>query len=54
MVHALEEVWRVLVPAGELINLRPVSSPWPVEVLINECLCRVRSTMLIAAYRKLG
>ena len=32
MVHALEEIRRVLVPAGLLIDLRPVADRWPVEV----------------------
>ncbi len=33
MVHALNEIWRVLVPAGILIDLRPLSDRWPVEVI---------------------
>ena len=32
MVHALEEVWRVLVPEGILIDLRPLADRWRVEV----------------------
>jgi hypothetical protein len=35
MVHALEEVWRVLVSGGRLVDLRPIASNWPVEVLID-------------------
>jgi len=33
MVHALSEIRRVLVPNGILIDLRPVLSHWPVEVV---------------------
>jgi hypothetical protein len=32
MVHALNEIWRVLVPGGLLIDLRPVLDRWPIEV----------------------
>ncbi len=32
MVHALAETWRVLKPGGRLIDLRPYSSGWPLEV----------------------
>lgn len=32
MVHALEEVRRVLVPDGVLIDLRPLADRWRVEV----------------------
>ena len=32
MVHALDEVRRVLVPAGILIDIRPLSGRWPIEV----------------------
>ena len=32
MVHALNEIRRVLVPDGILIDLRPVTDRWPVEV----------------------
>lgn len=32
MVHALEELERVLVPRGPLIDLRPVLQRWPVEI----------------------
>lgn len=32
MVHALEEIKRVLVPSGVLIDLRPLLGGWPVEV----------------------
>ena len=33
MVHALKEIWRVLVPNGQVIDLRPVSENAPVEVV---------------------
>ena len=33
MVHALEEIRRVLIPGGLLIDLRPLSDSWPVEVV---------------------
>lgn len=33
MVHALEEVRRVLVPDGVLIDLRPLADRWRVEVV---------------------
>ena len=32
MVHALDEIRRVLVPAGILIDLRPLEDKWRVEV----------------------
>jgi SAM-dependent methyltransferase len=32
MVHALEEVRRVLKPGGILIDIRPLSGAWPIEV----------------------
>ena len=32
MVHALNEMRRVLVPRGVLIDLRPISDQWRVEV----------------------
>jgi hypothetical protein len=32
MVHALDEIRRVLVPGGMLIDLRPVLDRWPIEV----------------------
>ena len=33
MVHALSEIRRVLLPNGVLIDLRPVLSSWPIEVV---------------------
>lgn len=33
MVHALEEIQRVLKPNGVLIDLRPLESNWKVEVV---------------------
>lgn len=32
MVHALDEIRRVLVPNGILIDIRPLADRWPVEV----------------------
>jgi SAM-dependent methyltransferase len=32
MVHALEEVHRVLAPNGILLDIRPLADRWPVEV----------------------
>jgi hypothetical protein len=32
MVHALDEIHRVLVPSGILIDLRPLLDRWPLEV----------------------
>ena len=33
MVHALEEIRRILLPDGILIDLRPLADRWPVEVV---------------------
>ena len=33
MVHALAESWRVLKVGGRLIDLRPYSSGWPLEIV---------------------
>ncbi len=33
MVHALEEIRRVLMPGAILIDIRPLSDRWPVEVV---------------------
>lgn len=33
MVHALDEIRRVLVPGGILIDIRPLAERWPVEVI---------------------
>jgi hypothetical protein len=33
MVHALSEIRRILVPNGVLIDLRPMLSSWPIEVV---------------------
>jgi hypothetical protein len=32
MVHALEEIHRVLAPTGTLLDLRPLADRWPVEI----------------------
>jgi hypothetical protein len=36
MVHALNEIRRVLVNSGSLIDLRPLLDNWPVEVTSND------------------
>lgn len=33
MVHALQEAWRVLIPEGILIDIRPLAESWPIEVV---------------------
>lgn len=33
MVHALAESWRILRSGGRLIDLRPMASGWPVEIV---------------------
>ncbi len=40
MVHALKEIWRVLVPGGLLLDLRPLCASWPVEVVAGERVMR--------------
>ncbi len=36
MVHALDEAWRVLVPHGILVDLRPYSAGIPLEYVLPE------------------
>ncbi len=36
MVHALEQVWRVLAPGGWMLDLRPLSADWPLEVIVAD------------------
>jgi hypothetical protein len=36
MVHALKQLWRVLVPHGSLIDLRPLAQNPPVEIVVGE------------------
>jgi hypothetical protein len=38
MVHALHEAWRVLVPKGLLIDLRPYNVDAPIEVVSREAV----------------
>ena len=40
MVHALKEIWRVLVPDGILIDMRPVVENRDVEVVTGEQVVR--------------
>lgn len=35
-MHALRDVWRVLVPSGVLIDFRPIGSAWPLEIVSGE------------------
>jgi hypothetical protein len=35
MVHALEQIWKALRPGGLLIDVRPVSARWPMEILAS-------------------
>jgi hypothetical protein len=35
MVHALEEIWRVLAPGGIMVDLRPFTEHSPVEVVAD-------------------
>ncbi len=41
MVHALKEIWRVLAPGGLLLDLRPYSASWPVEIVAGERVIRL-------------
>ena len=38
MVHALAETWRVLKSGGRLVDLRPYSTGWPLEVLTGDAV----------------
>jgi|SRR5215470_16686099 len=40
MVHALKEIWRVLVPRGWLRDVRPVSANAPLEVVAGNQVWR--------------
>lgn len=35
MVHALKEIWRVLVPDGIMVDLRPLSGQLPLEIVAD-------------------
>jgi len=39
MVHALSEIHRVLIPKGILIDLRPISDQWRIEVFSGRETC---------------
>lgn len=41
MVHALEEIRRVLVPDGILIDIRPLSDDWSVEVVSERLVQKI-------------
>ncbi len=36
MVHALHEAWRVLVPGGTMIDLRPIVSDGPLDIVYED------------------
>ncbi|MEE9167013.1 MAG: hypothetical protein V3U24_06090 [Candidatus Neomarinimicrobiota bacterium] len=36
MVHALKETWRVLVPNGSFVDLRPLAGKFPLEVVSHD------------------
>jgi SAM-dependent methyltransferase len=38
MVHALEEIHRVLIPLGILLDLRPLADRWPVEIVAGDLM----------------
>lgn len=38
MVHALKEIWRVLVPGGYLIDLRPFNETSSVEIVCDDAV----------------
>jgi hypothetical protein len=38
MVHALQECWRVLVPDGQLIDMRPRTSKPDVELVFDDAI----------------
>ena len=40
MVHALREIWRVLMPGGWLLDVRPVSANAPLEVVAGSQVWR--------------
>ena len=35
MVDALKEIWRVLVPSGSMVDLRPLAGNRPLEIVAN-------------------
>ena len=41
MVHALKEGWRILVPEGTLIDLRPRSAIYPIEIVTDTDILNV-------------
>src|SRR6266566_797445 len=40
MVHALEEIWRVLVDGGRMIDFRPIGTHWPMQVVMGKRVFR--------------
>ena len=36
MVHALDELRRILMPGGTLLDLRPLADSWPVEIVESD------------------
>ena len=41
MVHALEEIRRLLKPTGILIDIHPVAEPSPIEIHLGEKIERI-------------
>ena len=41
MVHALREAERVLVPKGTLVDLRPLSTSFPIDAVSESCEIRM-------------
>ena len=35
-MHALEEIWRVLMANGQLLDMRPISKERPLDVMTNQ------------------
>jgi hypothetical protein len=52
MVHALDEIRRVLIPSGGLIDLRPLLDQWPLQVISENI--RIETGRLIDLQAGLG
>ena len=40
MVHAVEEIWRVLADGGRMIDFRPIGAHWPMQVVVGKRVFR--------------